>query len=92
MSALPCVCEGNWRLILHEYRPFFGRHYIGVEGKDSGKEFVFIGLMDGEDDYYYVMWSKADGFRLLTCVGSIEGNGYKITDKYSPAYEPPCED
>lgn len=68
-----CVCEGNWRLLHEKYCYLFGRKCY----KD-GKEFVFIGLMSGEDDYYFAVYSAETGkTEFLSCVGCItESWGY----------------
>lgn len=70
-----CVCKGNWRTLVAQYRDLIGREY-----KDSkGKEYTFFGLVDGDDDYYYGMAPKdGSGVKLLSCVGSPEGFGYKL--------------
>ncbi len=70
-----CVCEGNWRLIYHEYKDFLGKKCF----KD-GKEFIFVGLTVGEDDYYYSVWSKETGItEFLSCVGCLtKGWGFSF--------------
>ena len=70
---LPCICKGNWRSIIHESEPFFGKTYID----EKGKSFVFAGVMHSDDDYYYVMWNKKKTV-FLSCVGSIESCGYTL--------------
>jgi len=74
-KKLPCICKGNWRNILHEARPLIHKKF---SEKHTSKEFIFMGVMDGVDDYYYVMWSKEET-KLLSCVGSIEMHGYERT-------------
>jgi hypothetical protein len=41
----------------------------------KGKKYHFSGVMHGDDDYYYVLWSPKKTM-FLSCVGSIEGYGY----------------
>lgn len=43
-----------------------------------GKRFTLIGIMLGDDDWYWVMW-PSEGTKIpvfLSCVGDIEGFGY----------------
>lgn len=69
-----CICKGNWRSIVKEVE-----HLIGKEFRNSaGNTYRFFGVVHGDDDYYYGMADK-DGCRLLSCVGSLEGHGYKLT-------------
>jgi hypothetical protein len=67
---LPCICEGNWRLIINESLPFFGKKY-----NYKGNTYIFCGVMHAEDDYYYCMWKDND-MQLLSCVGNIETYGF----------------
>lgn len=70
-----CICRGNWRLIVNEYRAFIGKRYRD----HKGQEWSFFGLVHGDDDYYYGMFRKGESV-LLSCVGSIEGHGYELVD------------
>lgn len=78
-SNAECICHGNWRSIVKEYTPKFGKHYKtnwGPRGHDD-YEYVFFGIVHAEDDYYYGMYDvKTKEVNLLSCVGSIEGFGY----------------
>lgn len=67
-----CICVGNWRAIVAEYDDLLDTRFRDHQGR----EFVFFGIVHAREDYYYGMWSKDDGMRLLSCVGSIEGHGY----------------
>lgn len=68
--------KDNWSLILEKYDSLIGRSY-----KDEDEvEYKFFGLVHGGDDYYYGMWNKEHGMRLLSCVGSIEGFGMEIIE------------
>ena len=70
-----CVCEGNWRLLVNEYRNLIGRKY-----KDrDGVIFTFFGLVWGDDDFYYGMYREGKT-HLLSCVGDPEGFGYTLVD------------
>ena len=72
-----CICLGNWRNIVKENSPFLGRKY----SDSSGNEYTFFGIVHGPDDYYYGMWELTMGkVSLLSCVGSIEGFGYKLIE------------
>ena len=69
-----CICSGNWRALVKEES-----HRIGQQFRDGlGHEWIFFGLVHGDDDYYYGMWREGK-LSLLTCVGSIEGHGFKET-------------
>lgn len=74
MTDKECICEGNWRRIIKEHEPLHRRVFMGPHGE----RFSFSGVMDGMDDYYYVMWSPKYGYRMLSCVGSLEGHGYTL--------------
>lgn len=72
-----CVCKGNWRSLVSEYRDLIGRQYKAHDGVVC----TFFGLVDGVDDYYYGMVPVEGGQpRLLSCVGSPEGFGYSLID------------
>lgn len=68
-----CICKGNWRMLVSEYSPMFGRDY---KDDRTGEVFRFYGLVHTEDDYYFGMWNHiTKKHRLLSCVGNIEGFG-----------------
>lgn len=70
-----CVCEGNWRLIIEETEPLFGAFF----SDSAGGLHRLVGVLWGDDDFYYVMWdSKRGQYTLSSCVGSLETNGYKL--------------
>lgn len=77
MSKNDCICKGNWRLIIREFK-----HLIDHTFTDSkGDQFIFFGVVFGSDDYYYGMSrisGNGDKFQLLSCVGSIETHGYRL--------------
>ena len=70
----PCVCKGNWRALVRETEQLLDKRFRSHDGH----EFVFFGLVHAESDYYFGMWNKEHGLRLLSCVGSIEGHGYTL--------------
>lgn len=72
--ALPCICAGNWRQIVHEVEVLIGQPFLDAKGE----RFSFFGVVHGKDDYYYGMFSKEHGLRLLSCVGNLEGHGYRL--------------
>lgn len=75
MSAPECICSGNWRAIIEESEPLFERTFVNAEG-DHCK---FFGVLWACDDFYYAMWdAKQQKFHLLTCVGAIEQQGFKL--------------
>lgn len=65
----------NWPKLVEEYEPLIGNKYIDEENN----EYIFIGLLHGDDDYYYVMWRK-EKVRLLSCVGILEQMGFKAVN------------
>jgi len=69
-SMKDCICEGNWRNIIHESESLLGKKF-----KHGGNIYVFCGVMYGDDDYYYCMWKEND-MQLLSCVVSIEQHGF----------------
>lgn len=75
-----CICRGNWRKIVSEIEPFFGRHY---EESRTGDKYQLFGLVHGDDDYYYGMIKLGDNqkLKLLSCVGSIESFGCDLLPK-----------
>ena len=64
--------DENWGKLVEEYDPLIGNKYLDEEGN----EHIFIGLLHGQDDYYFVMWRDGK-VRLLTCVGIPEQMGFK---------------
>lgn len=77
MKNKNCICKGNWRAIVKESESFIGRKYQN----NKGDKFTFFGLVHGGNDYYYGMFGNGK-LNLLSCVGSIEGHGYTLLDKY----------
>ena len=68
-----CICDGNWREIISESEPILDDLFADL----SGAVHRFVGVMHSRDDYYYVMVSMAGEYRLSSCVGNLETNGYK---------------
>ena len=68
-----CICRGNWRQIVQECEPLLNRKYRTADGK----EWRFFGVVHGADDYYYGMCRSGE-MQLLTCVGSIESQGFTL--------------
>lgn len=65
-----CICKGNWRKLVSECEPLFGKMYKGYDDQI----YSFFGLVHAYDDYYYGMYNVKDkSIQLLSCVGSIEG-------------------
>lgn len=69
---MKCICKGNWRLIVEEYKRLLGKWYV-----NRGISYRFSGIVYAEDDYYYLMVDRDGVVRLLSCVGSIRGHGFK---------------
>jgi hypothetical protein len=78
-NADSCICHGAWSSIIKKSQHLLDRHFISYDKK----KFIFIGFIYTADDFYYGMWSKTSGLRLLSCVGSIEGHGYTLIDEKS---------
>lgn len=74
MKDKGCICQGNWREIVRESEPYFEKDYLDKKGR----KYHFFGVVHGSDDYYYGMYSPKHGMALLSCVGSIEGHGFKL--------------
>ena len=68
-----CICKGNWRQIIGESEPVLDDLFTDL----NGAVHRFVGVMHSRDDYYYVMVSMAGEYRLSSCVGNLETNGYK---------------
>ena len=66
------VCDGTL--------PYCERHNIGRRFQCDGVVYECVGIMLDELDWGYVMHNvasaPADGYRVLSCVGSIEGYGF----------------
>lgn len=75
LMKLKCICKGNWRTIIHNSEPLFGKKYMDKDGN----KFVFYGVMHDEDDYYYVLWNQEKSI-FLSCVGSIEMYGFVLEE------------
>ena len=74
-----CICEGNWRSLVKEYGPLIGQLFVDRHGV----RWQFYGLVWGEDDLYFGMYSDTLAFEdkciLLSCVGDlITGHGYEL--------------
>jgi len=68
-----CICEGNWRDIIKECEPLLNKWFVNKKGK----KFMFIGVMNGFDDYYYCLSHMSTGVvEMPSCVGSLEQWGY----------------
>ena len=63
--------DDNWAKLVEEYDPLIGDKYLD----EKGNEYIFIGLLHGQDDFYFVMWREGT-VRLLTCVGIPEQMGF----------------
>ena len=63
--------DDNWTKLVEEYDPLIGNKYLD----DEGNEYIFIGLLHGQDDFYFVMWREKT-VQLLTCVGVPEQMGF----------------
>ena len=75
-SHLPCICEGNWRLIVDDTQHLLDKKFID----ENEKEWYFFGIVHGSDDYYYGMSDDDHKVRLLSCVGSFEGHGFTLIE------------
>lgn len=69
-----CICKGNLQRIILDTQHLFGRKY-----NHKGEAYLFVGVLHGDGDYYYVMWNINTSIStLLSCVGNLEGWGYTI--------------
>mgnify|MGYP001559844534 CR=1 FL=1 len=67
--------DDNWTKLVEEYDPL-----IGVKCFDeAGNEHIFIGLLHGQDDFYFVMW-RDGAVKLLSCVGTPEQMGFVLSN------------
>ncbi len=69
-----CICKGNFRQIVSECESEMDKEFQD----EKGITYTFYGVVWGSDDFYYGMYRKGES-RLLSCVGSIEGHGFKRT-------------
>lgn len=67
----------NLDLIIKGVAPFLDKKFVDVK---TDKEYTFIGIIVGSDDYYYGMYSKSNGLVSLSCVGSIESFGFELIE------------
>ena len=65
----------SWKSLLDRYKCLIGSQY-----KDpKNKTWIFVGLLHGEDDYYFVLnLVGSDICRLASCVGSIEMADFRL--------------
>lgn len=76
-----CICQGNWRALLKEFDPLIGTCFKD----DKGKTWTFFGLVHTDEDYYYGMRDDSGAYRLLSCVGSLDGgHGFTAIDGPRP--------
>ena len=65
----------NWTRILAKSEPLIGKLFRN----HRGEEFMFFGLVAGDDDYYYGMWSShRKDLHLLSCVGDFDSWEYTL--------------
>ena len=77
---LNCICRGNWRAIVQENEHLIGKKFAYNDG--YGTYHIFVGVMHGDDDYYYVMFEIAsERCKFLSCVGSLETHGYELVEE-----------
>jgi hypothetical protein len=67
-----------WDIIVKEYEKDIGSRYQYQIQSGDIHEYSFVGLIHGNDDYYYGMRDVKTGHLLmLSCVGTLEGvNGH----------------
>ena len=67
-----------FNVLVTEFEEYFDREFVD----EAGKEYVFYGIVYGKDDLYYGMHPIGDGKPwLLSCVGSLEGHGFKLKEE-----------
>lgn len=64
------------------FRPQDFQHLIGRHYTYKGQRYVLIGIMLGDDDWYWVMWPGpgSTGYHLSSCVGMPEDAGYELVE------------
>jgi hypothetical protein len=75
-DAEGCICRGNWRALVKACEPVLDMRFRDAQGH----EYAFFGIVHARDDYYYGMRGvspDACALRLLSCVGTIAGHGYR---------------
>lgn len=73
-----CVCEGNWRDIIKESEPLFGKHFFDTHNQ---KVYRLGGVVWAGDDYYYLMYRPemtGDKYVWVSCVMSLEMAGFQL--------------
>ncbi len=73
-----CICEGNWRLIVKETVHLLDRKF---KSKQDRKDYTFLGIVHGSDDYYYGMCDEEGKISLLSCVASIEQHDFVLIER-----------
>ena len=72
MTDSGCICEGNWREIIKGSEPLLGKRFCD----EDGYSYTLIGVIHGDDDYYYGMVGDDGVLTQLSCVGSLETHGF----------------
>ncbi len=77
LIAEECLsCDKNWRSLTKQYDPLTDKRFIC-----ESKEYTFVGLLRGSDDYYFCMFhhdSKETHF--LSCVGDLDTYGFVLAE------------
>lgn len=83
----------NWTLITQEASPYYGKILTAKDNcpfSPEGTKFKLIGVMDAEDDYYYVVRDMAtQKQQLMSCVGNLESWGFDLSSAQDPAMAAP---
>jgi len=80
------MTEPNWNILVEEYEKHLDALYECAdtpfyEEEGAGEVYRFVGLIHGSDDFYYGMVNVKTGrLMMCSCVGSIEGHGFKKID------------
>ena len=73
-----CICEGNFRDLIYQYSPYFGKMYINK----YSNTFILVGILFAEDDFYYSLYSPTDQRTYLySCVGDLESYDFELLIK-----------
>jgi hypothetical protein len=72
---MKCICEGNWHSIVTENEHLIDKKFIC---EHTNKVYTFFGIVWGADDFYYGMYHETGRTQLLSCVGNLDGHGYKL--------------
>jgi len=72
MSEITAYARDNWESLVEQYDDLIGNEYVD----ENGEEYVFIGLLHAQEDFYFFLGNK-DKNKFLSCVADLEQHGFK---------------